>query len=206
MRSNKKYSAILLVVAAAGVAAFVLVPSRMQDMEKRNAARNSSSELATTKLPSMKDPGVVIKKKERVLEVYDGDKVVITYPVVLGFAPTGDKLAEGDGRTPEGEFFIFTKNPESRFHLSLGLSYPSTDDARRGLADGLISKAEHDAIVAAIKNKEMPPQKTALGGEIFIHGGGVASDWTWGCMAMKNEDIEELFSVLPVGTKVTIRP
>ncbi len=52
----------------------------------------------------------------------------------------------------------------------------------------------------------MPPQKTALGGEIYIHGGGTERDWTWGCVALKNEEIEELFAAMPVGTKVTITP
>ena len=192
---SKKYSAIFWIILSA--CAFVFGQSQMQVMEKSSSG---------VKVESLRDPSVVIRKKDRTLELYDGDKLVKTYGMVLGFEPSGDKQKEGDGRTPEGEFYIFTKNPESRFHLSLGLSYPSIDDARRGLADGLISKVEHDAIVSAINKKEMPPQKTALGGEIYIHGGGVQGDWTWGCTAMKDEDIEELFRVLPIGTKVTIRP
>jgi murein L,D-transpeptidase YafK len=154
----------------------------------------------------MREPHIIIRKKQRVLELYDGDKLVKSYTVVLGFAPEGDKEKEGDGKTPEGEFYIFTKNAESRFHLSLGLSYPSIDDAKRGLATGTIAKADHDAIVESIGKRTMPPQKTALGGEIYIHGGGVDRDWTWGCTAMKNEDIEELFAVLPVGTRVSVTP
>ena len=63
-----------------------------------------------------------------------------------------------------------------------------------------------DAILAAIQKGEMPPQKTALGGEIYIHGGGIERDWTWGCVALKNEEIEELFAAIPAGTKVTILP
>lgn len=160
----------------------------------------------TSMLDSLNYPKIVIRKEKRVLEVYDGDVLKITFTVALGFAPKGDKETEGDGKTPEGEFYVFTKNPQSKFHLSLGLSYPSNEDAIRGFAQGLISKDERDQIVSAIESKKMPPQKTKLGGEIYIHGGGTGRDWTWGCPALKNEDIEELFRVIPVGTKVTILP
>jgi len=157
-------------------------------------------------LSTLKDPNILIRKEKRVLEVYDGDALIKTFTFALGFAPTGDKQTEGDGKTPEGEFYVFTKNPQSKFHLSLGLSYPSKDDANRGFAEGLISQKDRDDIIAAIDAKKMPPQKTKLGGEIYIHGGGTDSDWTWGCVALKNEEIEELFTAIPVGTKVTILP
>lgn len=181
---------LVLSVVSAGIVAQVSVP------RKREQAM----------LNELNAPEIVIRKKQRSLEVYDGGKLVKAYVMVLGFAPAGDKEVEGDGKTPEGEFYVFTKNPQSRFHLSLGLSYPSKDDAKRGFANGLITKAERDGILAAIDQKKMPPQKTALGGEIYIHGGGVARDWTWGCVALRNEEIEELFKTIPVGTKVTILP
>jgi len=170
------------------------------------ADHSQKSKNESTMLTELKDPKVIIKKKLRTLEVYDDGRLIKSFKVVLGFAPAGDKEIEGDGKTPEGEFYVFIKNPESRFHLSLGLSYPSSDDAKRGFANGLISKIERDQIATAIENGKMPPQKTALGGEIYIHGGGVDSDWTNGCIALKNEDIEELFSSVPVGTKVIILP
>jgi murein L,D-transpeptidase YafK len=88
----------------------------------------------------------------------------------------------------------------------LGISYPNAEDAERGLRDGLVSRAQHDAIVKAIKGKAPPPQHTALGGDIYIHGNGASSDWTWGCVALENEDIRELFDAVPVGTPVTIKP
>ena len=74
------------------------------------------------------------------------------------------------------------------------------------VVEGLISRIEHDAIVKAIKKKKVPPQNTALGGEIYIHGQGAKSDWTWGCIALENEDIAELYGVVEVGTPVAIRP
>jgi len=158
------------------------------------------------KLPKLTNPKLVVRKSERKLEVYDGDKLIKTFSMVLGFTPIGDKEVEGDGRTPEGEFYVFTKNPESRFHLSLGISYPDREDAARGLKQKLITEEEYDEIVKAIDEKRMPPQKTKLGGEIYIHGGGTASDWTDGCVALKDEEITELFNTIPAGTRVTIAP
>lgn len=157
------------------------------------------------KLADLKEPSIKITKSKRTLDVYDGEKLVKTLEIALGFSPEADKEVEGDGRTPEGKFYIFGKNPKSRFHLSLGLSYPSIDDAKRGLADGSISKEEHDEIVTAIDAGRMPPQKTALGGEIYIHGGGTEDDWTEGCVALRNDEMAELFDAIPVGTKVIIK-
>jgi murein L,D-transpeptidase YafK len=147
---------------------------------------------------------IVIRKSERLLELYDDDGSIKSYTVVLGSTPEGDKEIEGDGKTPEGEFYVFTKNPQSKFHLSLGLSYPAIDDANRGFEQNLIDESERDSIVDAIENQRMPPQKTALGGEIYIHGGGIEKDWTEGCVALRNEEIEELFGLIPIGTRVTI--
>jgi len=159
------------------------------------------------KLPAQIDnPRLIVKKNERKLELFDGDKLLKTYRVVLGFAPVGDKEIEGDGKTPLGDFYVFTKNDQSRFYLSLGLSYPNTDDAERGLRENLISQSEYDEIVRAIAENRMPPQNTALGGEIYIHGGGTAKDWTWGCVALENELMRELFDAVPAGAKVTILP
>lgn len=170
------------------------------------SALTALPQIKPPEMQNLKEPRIVIKKAARKLQVYDGKKLIKTYTVVLGFSTKGDKELEGDGRTPEGEFYVFIKNPESRFHVSLGISYPSKDDAKRGLADGSITKDEYDQIVKAIDAGEMPPQKTKLGGEIYIHGGGTDSDWTDGCVALKNEEISELFNVIPVGTKVTILP
>lgn len=157
-------------------------------------------------LPAMKNPRLVVKKEKRELQFYDDGNLIKIYKIALGFDAKGDKETEGDGKTPEGVFYVFTKNPNSRFHLSLGLSYPNIEDARRGLRQKIITQSQHDAIVAAINAKLMPPQNTALGGEIYIHGGGRAKDWTWGCVALEDEEIQELFKAIPVGTEVEILP
>jgi murein L,D-transpeptidase YafK len=157
-------------------------------------------------LPQMKNPHIVIKKKDRQLELYDGGKLIKTYKIALGFTPEKDKEKQGDGKTPEGEFYIFTKNDKSKFYLSLGISYPGIEDAERGLREKIITRAQRDAIVKAIQNKRTPLQNTKLGGEIYIHGGGNSSDWTWGCVALENEEIKELFDAVSVGTIVKIEP
>jgi murein L,D-transpeptidase YafK len=124
----------------------------------------------------------------------------------LGFSPVVDKVREGDGATPEGEFYIFVKNNKSAYYLSLGISYPNAEDAERGFRDGLINKNQRDNILEAIRTKAAPPQYTNLGGLIYIHGHGSRSDWTWGCVALENEDIKELYEAVHVGTPVTILP
>ncbi len=157
-------------------------------------------------LPPMENPNIVIRKKKRLLEIFDGEKLVRQYKIVLGFAARGDKQIEGDGKTPEGQFYVFAKNDRSKFYLSLGLSYPNIEDAKRGLEEKIISQEEYEAIFKAIAERWMPPQKTALGGEIYIHGGGIESDWTEGCVALPNEEMKEIFDAIPVGAKVKILP
>jgi len=159
---------------------------------------------------------ILIKKGERKLYLYvweDGkEKLTKTYQIALGNNPTGSKLKQGDGATPEGDYYITHKNARSKFYLSLGVSYPNIVDADKGLKEGLITKAEHQAIVGAIRAKSKPPQNTRLGGDIFIHGGGAGKlfgsvrDWTLGCVALENEEIKELFEMIPVKTPVKIVP
>jgi lipoprotein-anchoring transpeptidase ErfK/SrfK len=155
------------------------------------------------KLPLV-NPKVVVSKSKRQLLLYAGGAVVRAYRIALGANPVEDKVREGDSATPEGDFYVCVKNARSNFYLSLGLSYPNAEDAERGLRDKLITRAEHGRIVRAIRNKRRPPWDTALGGEIFIHGGGTDGDWTRGCVALSNADIKELFDALPMGTSVRI--
>lgn len=155
------------------------------------------------KLPLV-NPRVVVSKSKRQLWLYAEGNIVRTYKIALGANSVDDKVKQGDRATPEGDFYICVKNERSNFYLSLGLSYPNREDAERGLRDKLITRDTRDRIVRAIQNKRRPPWDTALGGEIFLHGSGTGSDWTWGCIALANEHIKELFEALPLGTSVRI--
>jgi murein L,D-transpeptidase YafK len=163
------------------------------------------SQAGPLKLP-VKNPRIIVRKSARKLELYSDSVLLKSYKVGLGLNPVADKKQEGDRCTPEGEFYIFTKNNKSAYYLSLGLSYPNDEDADRGLRDGLITKAEYSAIHAAIRKRAMPPQNTKLGGQIYIHGHGAGSDWTWGCVALENEDVREVYDAVSAGTPVSIVP
>lgn len=132
---------------------------------------------------------IEIDKSERLLTVYRDGVALRSYTISLGHAPEGHKGQEGDGRTPEGRYRIDRRNPQSDFHLSLGINYP------RPL----------DTLLAAAKG-------VSPGGDIFIHGqpNGFAGlrrgDWTEGCIAVTNAEMEELWRVADVGTEVVIRP
>lgn len=148
---------------------------------------------------------VVVTKHRRELIVYDGEEAVWHIPVVLGKNPA-DKQREGDLATPEGEFYVCYKNPDSKYHRFLGLSYPNAKDAERGAAAGLITPAEAAQIRQAIQRRQCPPWKTALGGEVGLHGPCPNVTWTHGCIAMSVEQIERLYDLLDLGDPVTILP
>lgn len=131
---------------------------------------------------------VLVEKAARRMTVFRNGEALRTYPVALGFAPIGDKVRQGDGKTPEGTFRIDRRNAGSRFHLSLGIDYPQRDDLVRARAGGY-----------------------SPGGDIFIHGQpnalrGMATlthDWTAGCIALANADMEEVWRVTK-GMHVTV--
>ncbi len=152
------------------------------------------------------DASIKISKARRELRLYSGDELLRRYAVGLGFEPVADKVQQGDGATPEGEFFVCVKNPQSRYHLSLGLNYPNAEDAARGLESGLVSRAQASRIKGADRERRTPPWNTPLGGEIYIHGRGAGADWTLGCVALDDPDMEELYAAVKVGTPVTIEP
>jgi murein L,D-transpeptidase YafK len=147
-----------------------------------------------------------IYKKSKRLDVVEHEKIIKTYTIGIGKNENGHKQTEGDMRTPEGEYKIIVKNPQSKYHLSLGLNYPNKQDAELGLAANIIDQQTHNAICAAHDNGQLIPWKTALGGEIFIHGDYQNRTWSEGCIRMTNNDIEELYNMIEIGTSVTIIP
>ena len=128
---------------------------------------------------------VVVFKEERVMHLLHGNKVLKSVPIELGFAPAGHKTIEGDGRTPEGRYTIDRRNPNSRFHLSIGISYPNEADVARARMSG-----------------------KSPGGDIFIHGTPKSKrkrdDWTWGCIAVSNRAMEDIYAMVGDGTVIDI--
>jgi len=151
-------------------------------------------------------PNVVILKSRRVLHLFDGDTLVRSYPVDLGTFPRGQKHSAGDGRTPEGVFHAAALNPASKYHRFIGIDYPDASAVARGLAAGLISPGQEADIRHALDSGRCPDWGTPLGGGIGIHGSRRGYDWTAGCIAMSNRDVEELFSVIRPGDRIEILP
>ncbi|MCY4542761.1 MAG: L,D-transpeptidase family protein [Rhodobacteraceae bacterium] len=145
--------------------------------------------------PGSQYPGLVddvteirVFKSSRTMILYNGEREMQRYNVALGFDPKGHKKSQGDGKTPSGRYSIDRKNPYSRFHLSLGISYPNEWDRKQARQRGV-----------------------SPGGDIMIHGqpnrlkrGTMAGDWTEGCIAVSNSEIKEIYASVEVGTPITI--
>jgi murein L,D-transpeptidase YafK len=153
-------------------------------------------------------PVIEIWKEQRKLQLRQGDALLGEFRVMLGQQPRDGKQVQGDGRTPVGRYYISDKNPDSRFHRFLGISYPNEFDADRGYRKGLIGVDQWADIFLANLRGDAPPSYTVLGGRIGIHGSGgrpdVPIDWTEGCIAVSDEEIEYIFQRVPVGTPVII--
>ncbi len=155
---------------------------------------------------------LVVRKAARTVQVFSSGTAVTgtgidqkaCYRVGLGFEPEGHKTREGDGRTPEG-WYTTSDKPWSSFHAAIAVHYPNPKDSAAGLGNGHIDPSTHSSIASAHQSGRKPPQTTALGGEILLHGGGSATDWTLGCIALENADIDDLRSHLPKSMKVHIR-
>lgn len=156
------------------------------------ASCGSGDSSKTSRMKSYDGPPVtqiVVKKGDRKLYLVSGKTVIKKYEIELGNQPVGAKQYEGDGKTPEGLYFIDRFNPNSRYHLSVGISYPSAQDVARATGMGL-----------------------RPGGDIFIHGLGPEGralnkpDWTAGCIAVTDEEIEEIFAMLQPGVPIFIYP
>jgi murein L,D-transpeptidase YafK len=157
---------------------------------------------------------IEIHKAERLLLVRKGDTIERRYRIAWGRGGPGDKRRAGDDKTPTGVYRITGFNDSSKFYMFMRLNYPNVKDAFFGLKNKLISRAEFDRIAAAVKRGVAPPQNTALGGAIGIHGLGRETEkklhihrnlnWTEGCIALTNEEIRQLRSFVTIGTKVVI--
>lgn len=155
-----------------------------------------------------------VSKRDQTLYLFEGTRLVTKIPADFGPNVVSDKERRGsavnpdDWRTPTGVFFIANKNPRSQYYKALVLNYPNAEDAERGLRQQYISQAEYEAIVQAEKDIRMPPMNTALGGWIEIHGNGTGSrsNWTKGCVAVPDRQMDFLWDWVHVGTPVLIEP
>lgn len=159
----------------------------------------------------LEDARIVVHKERRVLELYDGSKLVARIKVALGTSPKGKKREEGDGKTPEGKYVVCFRNDHSKFYKSLVINYPNEADADWALEDGSITQGEHDSIVNAADAGEKPPWNTSMGGEIAICGYGEddmdkTGDWTSGNMAVTNAEMDYLWQYVQLDTPVEIKP
>lgn len=160
-------------------------------------------------IPNLK---IVVNKTQHVLTLYSGANPLKSYGVAIGEGGLKDKQVSGDHKTPEGTFYIAEKSVLTPADQFLGtrwmrVSYPNIEDAGRGLNAGLIDQVAYKSIVSATNSGQIPPQKTALGGGVGIHGGNDTNgpkDWTWGCVGLNNSDVEEIYAYISVGTPLII--
>jgi len=147
------------------------------------------SACSSTKFKTYNGPEVtrvIVNKGNREMFLLHEDRVLKHYDIDLGFTPVGQKVSEGDGRTPEGEYLIDRRNPNSSFYLSIGINYPNEQDIAKARAAGVNP-----------------------GGDIFIHGGPIGPygpDWTAGCISVTNDEIEDIYAMVNDGTPVLITP
>ena len=156
-----------------------------------------------------------IIKSTQELRLKRGEQTLKTFRIAYGMGDKGPKRQLGDNRTPVGFYRILDFNPESNFYYFMQISYPNLLDAWHGYQDEIITSAEFKTIALAFKNHEMPPQNTGLGGYIGIHGVGdneaermelhQAINWTKGCIALTNEEINILREYVTKGTPVSIK-
>ncbi len=211
--------ALLLALIACGVAPAASVEPGVAALSEAapapagpgcRATVDSLSLGGLTTVEALKGPALMVVEKEaRRIGLYrQGALVTLSgapacWPVALGITdagvyPPGHKVRQGDRRTPEG-LYATSDKPWSSFKNAIAVHYPNAADAAAGLRSGLITQAQHDAIVAAVKAGKKPSQETRLGGEILVHGGGSAADWTWGCVALDDDALVTLRAALPAG-------
>lgn len=156
---------------------------------------------------------LLIDDSQSTLSIYRGNTLLEHYgPISLGRSGAKTQRVRGDNVTPLGEFRINRFNYQSRWHIFLGIDYPTPAHARMALEKGIYSQGDYEAYFDYYRRYGHPPQDTALGGAIGIHGIGSADPdihgryhWTQGCVAVTNEQIERVAELVDVGTRVVIR-
>ncbi|MBU0985851.1 MAG: CooT family nickel-binding protein, partial [Proteobacteria bacterium] len=132
---------------------------------------------------------ILVDKLRRRMYLYNSGELAETYRVAFGRKPVERKIMQDNSSTPEGKYRVLRKNPKSSFYKAFYLNYPNAEDSQR---------------FRNAKKERRIPEDATIGGDIEIHGEGIASDWTFGCIAMENEDIDKLWRIIRVGAPVTI--
>ena len=175
-----------------------------------------SAAIAEQKINWIGEPAqIVIDRSEQRLMVKKNGVVLRSFDAAFGSGGKKAKKQRGDRRTPNGEYKISDIRSSDRFHLFVEINYPNVRDALRGLKTELITKKQYNAILDAHIYGHRPPQNTPLGGQLGIHGIGnetqdkidihEIADWTQGCIALRNHEVDALLSYIDVGTVVTIQ-
>jgi len=156
---------------------------------------------------------LLLSHSQHTLYVKKGRFIVKSYKVALG-SGGGGKIREGDSRTPVGQYRITEVRNSDRFHLFMRLNYPNIKDAKRALTEKLITREDYRAVLDAHIFGRQPPQNLILGGAIGIHGIGDETqekvnihqniDWTEGCIALRNDEVEDLSRYVSIGTEIHI--
>ena len=196
---NKKYLIPCLILLAIAIASVWTYQKYNQFIPTANAAihvQNLSEQEIQRLRQNTPITEVKVYKSDRIVKLMHHDQDIRTYPMRLGFDPTGHKVKEGDGKTPEGRYILDWRNPNSAFYKSLHVSYPKQQDK---------SKANQLGV--------------SPGGDIMIHGSATRSqveklpslmtylprnDWTWGCIAVRNIDMDEIWKLVDDGTVISI--
>ena len=197
---NKKYILaltfiILIIMTGAGL--YLKYQKFIPTLSNQVQFPNTLSDIEITHIRKQTPiSSIHVYKAARLVKLLHQDQVIRSYPMRLGFAPTGHKIQEGDGKTPEGRYIIDWRNPKSAFYKSLHISYPNQQDKATATQLGL-----------------------STGGNIMIHGSATSkqveklpmlmdympqNDWTWGCIAVRNVDMDEIWKLVNNGTVIEI--
>lgn len=160
-----------------------------------------------------RDVWILIDTRKLSLSVVQGSSIRRTYRnLSIGRGGAGYEKRRRDGKTPLGDFHISRISSDTAFHRFFGLDYPTLEHAKRGVGSGAIGQKQYLSIRQAVRTQQLPPQDTPLGGNIGIHGVGSGDtrvhedfNWTNGCIALTNEQMDDLARWVRIGTPVVIR-
>jgi len=201
-RRMRRWYAALLQIGLCGVlflAGCVAPQARPEPAQVGNALAEAFVTPAPTPVPP--ERWILVRKAAHTLSLFEGDQLLRTYPVVLGKQPSGPKLYQGDHRTPEGEYHIVLKYFHPYWERFMGLDYPTPMNRE-------VYSWSRDTGLLPVRGRGVP----GIGGAIRIHGTEDESlnrrgvNWTEGCISLFNRDINELYDLLPIGTRVVIEP